>query len=223
MSDHPHTPSGTPHGTSTGVPAARYVVVEGGEGVGKTTQVAALADRLATAGIACKVVREPGGDPFAEAGRELLLGPVDRSPATEVLFFNALRAQLLTNVVAPLLANDTWVLSDRGRLSTIAYQGHGSGADLGWTRTICELTTALCPPDLELVIDLDPVAAVERRTARGDDDRYERMDLAYHQRVNEAYRTEADRSDIEVIDGDGTPAEVTERLWIRVSALIDGR
>ncbi len=191
----------------------RYVIVEGGEGVGKSTQVAALAHRLEAAGVACEVVREPGGDPFAEAGRELLLGDLDRTPAAEVLAFNALRAQLLESVVAPLLAAGTWVLADRGRLSTIAYQGHGAGAELGWTRRVCDLTISLCPPNLEVVLDLDSAVAARRRTERGSDDRFERMDLAFHQRVMQAYRDEAARAGITVVDADGSPDEVTDRLW----------
>lgn len=199
----------------------RYIVVEGGEGVGKTTQVVALAERLAARGVACEVVREPGGDPFAEAGRELLLSDFDRTPATDVLAFNAMRAQLLGAVVAPLLASGVWVLADRGRLSTIAYQGHGAGADLDWTRQVCDLTIALCRPDLEVVLDLDPVVAAERRTVRGHDDRFERMDLAFHQRVGDAYRAEAALAGLALVDAEGTPAEVTDRLWGIVSPLLD--
>jgi dTMP kinase len=112
------------------------------------------------------------------------------------------------------------VLSDRGRLSTIAYQGHGAGADLAWTREICTMTVALCPPDVEVVLDLDPVVAAERRTMRGDDDRFERMDLAFHQRVADAYRAEAALAGIEVVDAEGTPAEITDRLWRVVSPLL---
>lgn len=201
------------------VARGRYVVVEGGEGVGKTTQVAMLVARLRAEGVSCEEVREPGGDPFAEAGRALLLGDLDRTPAAEVLAFNALRAQLLDAVVAPLLAAGTWVLADRGRLSTLAYQGHGAGADLGWTRAVCDLTVSLCPPDLEVVLDLDPQVAAQRRTARGTDDRFERMDLAFHQRVADAYRSEAALAGIEVIRADGTPEQVAARLWDAVAPL----
>ena len=197
----------------------RYVVVEGGEGVGKTTQVAMLVERLRAEGIACEQVREPGGDPFAEAGRQLLLSDLDRTPTAEVLAFNALRAQLLESVVAPLLAAGTWVLADRGRLSTIAYQGHGAGADLAWTRAVCDLGVAICPPDLEIVLDLDLVVAAERRTVRGDDDRFERMDLAFHQRVADAYRSEAALAGIAIVDAAGTPDEVADRLWEIVATL----
>lgn len=223
----PRTPADgvTPAGRSTGTGDAgihrrgRYVVVEGGEGVGKTTQVTMLVDRLRREGIACEQVREPGGDPFAEAGRQLLLSDLERTPAAEVFAFNALRAQLLESVVAPLLAEGIWVLADRGRLSTIAYQGHGSGADLAWTRAVCDLGVSVCPPDLEVVLDLDPVVAAERRTVRGDDDRFERMDLAFHQRVADAYRSEAALAGITVVDAEGTPEQVAARLWDIVSPL----
>jgi dTMP kinase len=224
MSNPAHPESHPEHDdpTATSLPQARpgrYVIVEGGEGVGKSTQVQALARRLEDVGVECAVVREPGGDPFAEAGRDLLLSDLDRTPAAEVLAFNALRAQLLESVVTPLLAAGTWVLADRGRLSTIAYQGHGAGADLGWTRRVCDLTISLCPPNLEVVLDLDPVVAAERRTARGSDDRFERMDLSFHQRVAQAYRDEAVRAGIIVINADGPPDEVTDRLWDAISPL----
>src|SRR3954467_11298762 len=88
----------------------RYVVLEGGEGVGKTTQVARLAKRLEQDGLAVDIVREPGGDPFAEAGRDLLLGPLPREPEAEVLTFNAMRAQLLLATVGPALDAGHWVL-----------------------------------------------------------------------------------------------------------------
>ena len=91
----------------------RYIVVEGGEGVGKTTQVQLLADRLRATGVAVEVIREPGGDPFAEAGRQLLLGPLPRTAVTEVLMFNALRAQVLLGRVRPSLAAGRSVISDR--------------------------------------------------------------------------------------------------------------
>src|SRR5690606_15481317 len=113
----------------------RYVVLEGGEGVGKTTQVERLAKRLGEHGLAADVVREPGGDPFAEAGRDLLLGPLPRAPETEVLAFNAMRAQLLLTTVKPALEAGRWVLSDRSRLSTITYQGYGHRLDLPWIRS----------------------------------------------------------------------------------------
>lgn len=199
----------------------RYLVLEGGEGVGKSTQAAALRARLATAGIASVVIREPGGDPFAEAGRELLLGDLPREPETEVLLFNALRAQVLIAHVQPALARGDWVISDRNRLSTIAYQGYGHGLDLTWTRGVCAAAADLCPPDLELVLHVDETTSIARRDARGVSDRFERLDDAFHRRVVAGYLAEAARSGVPVVDATGSIEAVTDLLWAEVRPLLD--
>ena len=198
----------------------RYVVLEGGEGVGKSTQAVALGERLAAAGISSVVIREPGGDPFAEAGRALLLGDLAREPETEVLLFNALRAQVLIARVAPALARGDWVISDRNRLSTIAYQGYGHGLDLDWTRSVCAAAADLCPPDLELVLHVDEATSVARRAARGVTDRFERLDIDFHRRVIAGYLAEAEQAGVGVIDATGPFAVVTDLIWDEVSPLV---
>jgi dTMP kinase len=198
----------------------RYIVLEGGEGVGKTTQVQLLAKRLEQEQREVDVVREPGGDPFAEAGRELLLGPLSRVPEAEVLTFNAMRAQLLLTAVRPALDAGRWVLSDRSRLSTLTYQGYGHQLDLDWIRSVCALTTRLCAPDLEIVLVVDDATALARRGARGTTDRFERLDHAFHRRVAEGYRTEAARQGLPVVDGTGTEDEVADAIWSRVTPLL---
>jgi dTMP kinase len=197
----------------------RYVVLEGGEGVGKTTQAALLVERLAEAGVAARVVREPGGDPFAEAGRELLLGDLPREPEAEVLLFNALRVQLLVGTVRPLLAAGTWVVSDRSSLSTVVYQGHGHGVDLTWTREVCASARSRCEPDLEVVLALDEATARARRTDRGVTDRFERMDEGFHARVAEGYRVEAAERGLPVVEASGSPDEVAARIWPHLDPL----
>lgn len=198
----------------------RYVVLEGGEGVGKTTQARRLAQRLSGEGLDVAVLREPGGDPFGEAGRELLLGELPRAPEAEVLLFNALRAQLLVTQVRRRLAAGGWVLSDRGRLSTLAYQGHGHGVDLAWTRAVCDATVSLQPPDLEVVLVCDEHEAQRRRGARGVTDRFEAMDDAFHRRVAAGYLAEATRLGVPVVDATGTPEQVTEGLWAQIVPLL---
>jgi dTMP kinase len=198
----------------------RYVVLEGGEGVGKTTQLAHLAKRLEHEGLAVEVVREPGGDPFAEAARGLLLGPIDRTAEAEVLAFNACRAQLLVSVVRPALDAGRWVLSDRGRLSTLAYQGYGHGLDLAWTAAVCDLAVQLCPPDLEIVLTVDDATAQARRRARGAVDRFEQLDEAFHRRVAGGYRTEATARGLPLLDGSGSEDEVADAVWAQVALLL---
>ena len=197
-----------------------YIILEGGEGVGKTTQAELLVAWLRSDGIAAEVVREPGGDPFAEAGRELLLGDLPREPETEVLVFNALRVQLLVGTVVPLLDAGTWVVSDRSSLSTVVYQGHGHGVDLDWTRQICAIATSRCEPDLELVLEVDEATARSRRSDRGVSDRFERLDGDFHRRVVEGYRTEASAQGLAVIDGSGALEEVLHRIRAEVLALL---
>lgn len=188
-------------------------MLEGGEAVGKSTQARALADRLSAHGVRSEIVREPGGDPFAEAGRDLLLGDIPRSPEAEAIGFNSVRAQLLVAVVIPLLESGTWVIGDRGSLSTVVYQGHAGGANLEWVRRVCDNTVALCPPDLELVLDLPDEQAASRRKARGDSDRFEQMDESFHSRVYSAYRHEAAEAGLALVDASAAPEHVTDQIW----------
>lgn len=196
------------------------MVLEGSEGVGKTTQAARLVARLAARGIDADTIREPGGDPFAEAGRQLLLGPIDRRPETEVLLFNATRAQVLLSKVQPALRRGRWVVADRGRLSTVAYQGYGHGVDLEWTRTVCATVSALCPPDLEVVLDVDPATARARRQARGVTDRFEALPDGFHQRVADGYRSEAAARALPVVDATGPEDVVEQQLWDVIAPLL---
>jgi dTMP kinase len=202
------------------VPRGRYLVLEGGEGVGKTTQAALLQRRLADVGVDAVLIREPGGDPFAEAGRALLLGELPREPETEVLLFNALRAQVLIAHVAPALASGAWVISDRNRLSTIAYQGYGHGLDLAWTRSVCAIAGDLVPPDLELVLHVDEATSIQRRDARGVSDRFERLDASFHRRVVDGYLAEAARLELAVIDASGSIDEVGAAVFAAVEPLL---
>ncbi len=206
--------------SATDRPRGRYIVIEGGEGVGKTTQVRRIVDRLETVGIDATRIREPGGDPFAEAGRALLLGDLDREPEAEALLFNALRAQVLRTRVLPALEQGTWVIADRSRLSTIVYQGHGHGLDLSWTRAVCDTVTTVCPPDCEIILHVDEATSARRRANRGTTDRFEQLDLAFHRRVIAGYQFEAAQFGIPVIDASGAEEAVEEAIWETIEPLL---
>lgn len=166
----------------------RFLVLEGGEGVGKTTQWRRLADALRERGHDVLAVREPGGTPAGDVIRTLLLDPASSlAPPAEALLFAASRAQLIAEVVAPALAAGRTVLVDRFLLSTYAYQGAGRGLSIDGLRQVNAVATAGVVPDLTLLLTLPLGEALARAGARGDRDRMEREDLAFHERVDAAF------------------------------------
>jgi dTMP kinase len=169
----------------------RFVVFEGGEGTGKSTQAERLALALQQAGRAVVLGREPGGPPSAELLRQLLLRTRPAGgwePESEALLHYAARAEHLRKVIAPALAAGTWVVCDRFADSTEAYQGAGLALNPELLHTLRRLVVGDLEPDLILVLDLDPAAGLERAGCRpGRADHYERMDLDFHQRVRAAF------------------------------------
>lgn len=135
--------------------------------------------------------REPGGPPGAEALRRLLLTEAPAGgwePLSEALLHNAARAEHLHKTILPALSAGTWVICDRFADSTAAYQGAGQSLPAGALAALRRLVVGDDEPDLVVVLDLDPAASLERAKARGGvTDRYERMDLAFHRRVRDAF------------------------------------
>jgi len=167
------------------------VVLEGGEGVGKTTQWRHLARALRDAGHEVVAVREPGGTAAGDRVRALLLDPeAPLTAETEALLFAASRAQLVREVIQPALARGALVLVDRFLLSTYAYQGAGRGLPLAALRSINAVATAGLAPTCTLLLTLPLTEAMARMTARGAADRMEREDGVFHARVAAAF-TEA--------------------------------
>jgi len=166
-----------------------FVTFEGGEGSGKSTQIARLAARLRAHGADPLVTREPGGTPLAEGIRTLLLDPKHRPPAvSEALLMVAARADLVATVLRPALLAGRPVLCDRYTDSTLAYQGGGRGLDAqmleGWNAA----ATGGLTPDLTLLFDLDPEVGLARREAAGlQANRLDRETVEFHRRVRERY------------------------------------
>jgi dTMP kinase len=206
----------------SGARRGRLVVLEGAEGVGKTTQLRRLAAALEGAGIAHAVVREPGGTPAGDAIRELLLhAPHELQPATEALLFMASRAELVARVIAPALAAGTVVLADRFFLSTYAYQVAGRGLDERLVRPANALAVAGIVPDVSLLLDLAARDGLARAAQRGAHDRIERAGDDFHARVADAFRGFAEPAwqaahpeagPVDVIDAGGTEDEVAGRI-----------
>ena len=186
------------------------IAFEGGEGTGKSTQAARLADR-----IDAQLTREPGGTLLGERIRELVLdpshGPVD--PRTEALLMAAARAQHVAEVIEPALAEGRTVVTDRYIGSTLAYQGHGHGLDIDELARLSAWATAGRPADLVLLLVAPPRVTAAR--LRRPTDRLERLGGGFHKRVAEGFvaLAEADRARWRIVDGSGTIEEVADRVW----------
>ncbi len=165
-----------------------FLVLEGIEGSGKSTQARLLGEWLARQGRPHLVTREPGGTAVGEAIREVVLHGGDVTPRTELLLMLAARATFVTEVVAPALAEGRIVVADRFELSTLAYQGHGRGLPLDEVRRLNAFATGGLAPDLTIVLDVPASVGDARRARRGAADRIERAGASFHDRVNEAYR-----------------------------------
>lgn len=172
-------------------PRGRFITLEGGEGVGKSTLAKALKARLDDRGFKVVVTREPGGTPGAEALRQVVLSPppgVAWTPLAEALLFNAARVDHLERLIRPALAHGEWVVCDRFADSTRAYQTAGDPASAEIVETLDRLCVGASQPDLTLILDLDPKAGRERLASRGSrGDAIEDRDAAYHARVRQAF------------------------------------
>ncbi len=167
-----------------------FITLEGGEGAGKSTQIARLKEALHAKCIDVRVTREPGGTPGGDQIRELLVnGDTNRwEPLTEALLNYAARHEHLQKVITPALNAGTWVLCDRFSDSTMAYQGYGHGMDREVIRRLHRLIVGDVTPDLTLIFDMPVELGLERAHARGEgEDRYERMGVDFHQRLRDGF------------------------------------
>lgn len=206
-----------------------FITFEGGEGSGKTTQLKALLTHLRSTGRDAVETRDPGGTPIGKQIRALLLDRENTrmAPATELLLYEASRAQLVHEVIRPALTTGRIVLCDRFTDSTVAYQGYGRGLDLDLIARLNALATDGLRPDLTFLLDLDPAVGLLRATQRvagrqEPQDRIEEEVLAFHQRVRFGYRAmaaaEPDR--VIVLDASLGMAEIEGRIRPRVDELL---
>lgn len=193
-----------------------FITVEGIEGVGKSTNLAYMADLLARSGIEHALTREPGGTPMAEEIRNLLLAPRAESvhELTELLLMFAARAQHLNNFIRPILATGSWVLSDRFTDATYAYQGGGRQLNMKHIEELETFVQGSQRPDHVILLDAPAEVGLARAGRRGDLDRFEQEALAFFERVRAVYlqRAAADPFRYHVIDATRTLDEVREAL-----------
>lgn len=193
-----------------------FITLEGPEGSGKTSQIPRLAQALRAAGYKVLTTREPGGTLIGDQIRKVLfdLGNKAMQPRSEILLFQASRAQLVDEVIRPAIEAGEVVLCDRYADSTMAYQGYGHGVDLAQLAELVRFATGGLKPDLTLFFDISPEAGLRRRDADGNWNRLDDYDADFHQRVYAGYQEliAAEPQRWEVVDATRTPDEVAADL-----------
>jgi dTMP kinase len=202
----------------------KFISLEGGEGVGKSTQVRALAEALKSRGVDVLVTREPGGSEGAEKIRDLLLSGSDErwGPQAEALLFAAARADHVAKTIRPAVEAGKWVLSDRFIDSSLAYQGGAGGLGIEAVRAINAFGIGDGFPDRTLVLTLDEGG--ERARARDTDgsDRIGGRPDEYHRKVAAAFHIIAaeEPERVRLVDASGLPEQVTQRLLDAIQDLL---
>ncbi len=192
----------------------KLVTFEGGEGSGKSTQVAHLARFLREQGVHTVTTREPGGVLFSEKLRDLILGTPPASAKTEFLMFAAARTEHIAGLIEPALLAGKWVVCDRYIDSTRVYQGVVGGIDAALIDAIETHTVAPFFPDLTFVLDVSPKLGLERAKARGELSRYDAADEEYHQSVRRGFLDIAAREPQRcvVVDGQESELEIASKI-----------
>ena len=200
----------------------RFITVEGGEGCGKSTQVARMKAALAAEGLPVLLVREPGGTWLAEQIRRLIKDQDEEAPCdrAELLLFLAARSQLVKNVIRPALDAGTWVISDRFSDSTLAYQGYGRGLQLDVVRAANDFACDGLRPDITFLLDVSEETSLARMRRResathSTADRIERAGSEFHARIRRGFAeiAKAEPSRVVTVDANGTPDAVWEEIW----------
>jgi dTMP kinase len=208
--------------SARGPKSGKFITLEGGEGAGKSTQIARLAEALERAGINVVTTREPGGSPAGERIRKLLVEgePGSLTPLSEALLHFAQRAEHLERTIRPALAAGKWVISDRFADSTMAYQGYGHKLGRPVIDSLYRLVCGKTRPDLTLILDVPVELGLKRAASRrGAETRYEMMDVAFHERLRRGFLDIArrERTRCAVIDATKDVDAVTAQILQTVS------
>ena len=203
----------------------KFITFEGGEGTGKSTQAAMLVLRLESLGLGVLLTREPGGSPGAEIIRHILLSGAAKpfGPEAEAMLFAAAREDHVSYAIAPALEAGKWVVCDRFADSTRVYQGSLGKIDERFIRALERVSLGDLKPDLTFVLDLPAPLAMQRAAERrsgGKPDRFEAEDIAFHEKLREAYLALAlaEPQRCVIIDASKSKEAVAKRVWDTVNA-----
>ncbi len=202
---------------------ALFITFEGGEGSGKTVQSRSLYRRLTRLNVPAILVREPGSTPLGKKLARLLkwAKDTDISPMTELLMFNASRAQLVDEVIQPNLKAGKVIICDRYADSTTAYQSYGRGLDLDIVRTINNAAVRGIVPDLTVLLDITSEEGLTRKSLKSSD-RFETQAIAFHRKVRDGYlkiaASEPER--FLVVDATQSKEKIAQIIWERVRKLL---
>jgi len=206
----------------------KFITFEGGEGAGKSTQAAALANRLESLGLGVLLTREPGGSPGAEVIRHVLLSGAAKpfGPEAEAMLLAAARDDHLQFSILPALAAGRWVVCDRFADSTRIYQGVVGKVDQRFIKALERLSIGDLTPDLTFVLDLPVALAMERAARRRSGlapDRFESEKVEFHENLRKAYLAlaVAEPQRCVLIDASAPKEEVAKRIWATVNARLD--
>lgn len=204
----------------------KFIVVEGLEGAGKSTVIAAISDVLHAHDIPFVLTREPGGTPMAEAIRDCVKYDWQDeivTEQTELLLMYAARSQLVENRIKPNLANGLWVIGDRHDWSSLAYQGGGRQVNQAHLMAIRDLTLNGFTADLTIYLDIDPTLGLERARSRGALDRIEQSGLAFFERARKTYLDLVEQTDSALlVDASQTIEQVRDTVVSHIQAFVKG-
>lgn len=194
----------------------KYIVLEGIQGGGKTTQVEILANRLKNEGCAVHITREPGGSDLAARGiRHITQNPQYRlTTKAEILLYNASRAQSL-EIIRDLLDRGVWVICDRNYLTTLAIQYYARNDGIGYKDivAICKFAVGNMEPDTTIVLDIDAVTAAKRVQNRAIKERFDGLQEEFLERMRQGYLTEAKKRHLPVIDANQSVESIADNIW----------
>jgi dTMP kinase len=204
-----------------------FITFEGVEGSGKTTQIQRLKKYLTQRGIPCKVTREPGGCPIGEKVRKILLNPDHREmvPMSELLLYEAARAQHVNDMIKPFLKKGGVILCDRFNDATLAYQGYGRRIDLRWIERLNHLSSQGIRPDVTFLLDCPSDVGLKRALQRNRElkqereERFEKEEIQFHRRVRKGYLAIAKKEPrrVKVID----TCEGADRVFEKIRRIVD--